>query len=108
MVPKKKSLVVCLAEIDDPRMGNGKRHDLVEVLVIAICAIFAEVEGFEDMAEWARRKEPWLKGFLRLENGIPSHDTFNRIFRILDPKQFEKVFRKWVSGIVGAAREPGH
>ena len=105
MVPKKKSLVVCLAEIDDPRTGNGKRHDLVEILVISICAIFAEVEGFEDMAEWARLKEPWLRGFLRLENGIPSHDTFNRIFQILDPKQFEKVFRKWVRGVVGALRE---
>jgi len=46
-----------------------------------------------DMAEWARLKETWLRGFLRLENGIPSHDTFNRIFQILDPKQFEKVFR---------------
>jgi hypothetical protein len=45
MVPKKKSLVVCLAEIDDPRTGNGKRHDLVEILVISICAIFVEVEG---------------------------------------------------------------
>lgn len=106
MVAKKsRSLVECLAEVDDPRRGNGKRHDLVEVLVIAICAIFAEVEGFDDMAEWAGVKEPWLKRFLRLENGIPSHDTFNRIFRILDPKQFEQVFRRWVGGVVGVLRE---
>lgn len=95
----------CLGEIDDPRTGNGKRYDLVEVLVIAICAIFAEVEGFDDMAEWAGVKEPWLRRFLRLENGIPSHDTFNRIFRILDPKQFEQVFRRWTGGVVGALRD---
>jgi len=102
---KTRTLVECLAEIDDPRTGNGKRYDLVEVLVIAICAIFAEVEGFDDMAEWAGVKEPWLRRFLRLENGIPSHDTFNRIFRILDPKQFEQVFRRWIGGVVGVLRE---
>ena len=54
---KTKTLVECLAEIDDPRTGNGKRHDLVEVLVIAICGIFAQVEGFDDIAEWAVVKE---------------------------------------------------
>ena len=102
---KQRSLVDCLAEIQDMRTGNGKRHDLVEVLVVAICAIFSEVEGFVDMAEWARAKEPWLKRYLRLENGIPSHDTFNRVFRILDPKQFERVFRNWISGVVGTLRE---
>ena len=102
---KTKALVDCLTMICEPRMGNGKRHELVEVLVIAICAIFANVEGFEDMAEWARNKEPWLRRFLHLEKGIPSHDTFNRICRILDPKQFEKVFRLWVGTVVGALRE---
>jgi predicted transposase YbfD/YdcC len=102
---KTRSLVEYLSEIEDRRRGNGKRHELVEVLVIALCAIFANVEGFEDMAEWARKKEAWLRGFLVLQNGIPSHDTFNRIFRILDPKQFEQVFRRWVGGVVGALRE---
>ena len=102
---KTKALVDRLTMICEPRMGNGKRHELVEVLVIAICAIFANVEGFEDMAEWARNKEPWLRRFLHLEKGIPSHDTFNRICRILDPKQFEKVFRLWVGTVVGALRE---
>lgn len=96
------TLVQALSEIEDPRVGNGKRHELVEILVIAICAIFAEVEGFEDMAEWGRVKEPWLRRFLRLENGIPSHDTFNRVLRILDPKHFEQVFRRWVAGVVRA------
>ena len=106
MAPRKKTtLVQCLSEIEDPRVGNGKRHDLVEVLVIAICAIFAEVQGFEDMAEWAQVKETWLRRFLRLENGIPSHDTFNRIFRILDPKHFEQAFRRWVGGVVRAFSE---
>lgn len=104
MAPK-KALVACLSEIEDPRTGNGKRHDLTEILVISICAIFADVEGFEDMAAWAEQKESWLRRFLPLKNGIPSHDTFNRVFRILEPKQFEKAFRKWVRGVVGVLRE---
>lgn len=102
---RKNTLVVCLSEIEDPRVGNGKRHDLVEVLVIAICAIFSEVEGFADMAEWATHREAWLRRFLVLKNGIPSHDTFNRIFRILDPGRFEQVFRRWTGTVVGALRE---
>ena len=103
MAPRRRTtLVHCLSEIEDPRVGNGKGHDLVEVLVIAVCAIFAEVQGFEDMAEWAQVKESWLRRFLRLQNGIPSHDSFNRIFRILDPKHFEQALRRWVSGIVRA------
>lgn len=103
MAPRRRiTLVHCLSEIEDPRVGNGKRHDLVEVLVIAVCAIFAEVQGFEDMAEWAQVKESWLRRFLRLENGIPCHDTFNRILRILDPTHFEQAFRRWVSAVVRA------
>ena len=102
---KQRSLVVLLSELEDPRVGNGVRHDLVEVMVIVICAIFSEVEGFKDMATWAAVKEPWLKRFLRLENGIPSHDTFNRIFRIIDPKKFEQVFRRWMGSVVGVLRE---
>lgn len=107
MAPRKTTtLVQCLGEIADPRSGNSKRHDLVEVLVIAICVIFSEVQGFEDMAaEWARAKETWLRRFLVQENGIPAHDTFNRIFRILDPTQYEQVFRRWVGSVGRSLRQ---
>jgi len=92
-----------LDEIADPRRtGYAHRHDLQEMLVIAICATLSDVDTFEDVAFWATQKEAWLKRFLTLANGIPSHDTFNRVFRILNPKTFEDAFRRWVSGLVTA------
>lgn len=96
-----KSLVEHFAAIEDPRRGRVA-HDLVEMLVIVTCALFAEVETFVDIAEWARFKEPWLRRFLRLENGLPSHDTLNRLFRLLDPKGFEAAFRAWVAELLPA------
>lgn len=94
-------LMTCLADIEDPRRaGYDHRHDLREILVIAICAILSDVDNFEDMAFWAHQKAAWLKGFLKLKHGIPSHDTFNRVFRLLDPKSFEDAFRRWTAGMV--------
>ena len=61
-----------------------------------------DADSFEDIALWGRLKTDWLRRFLVLKNGIPSQDTFLRVFRVLDPKQFETVFRRWVGGIVGA------
>lgn len=92
-----------LDEIADPRRtGYAHRHDLQEILVIAICATLSDVDTFEDVAFWATQKEAWLKRFLKLANGLPSHDTFNRVFRILYPKTFENAFRCRVSGLVTA------
>lgn len=93
----------CLSEIDDPRQpSNGTLHDFQEILVIAIAAMLSDSDTVEDIAFWARKKEAWLRRFLVLKNGIPSEETFLRIFRVLDPKQFEAVFRRWVGGVVGA------
>lgn len=95
----------CLSEIDDPRKpSNGTLHDFQEILVIAIAAMLSDCDTIEDIAFWARAKEAWLRRFLVLKNGIPSEDTFLRIFRILDPKMFETAFRRWVAGVVGALR----
>lgn len=92
-----KTLADYFSEIDDPRRkGFAHRHDLVEMLVITTCALFSEVEGFEDIARWARVKESWLRRFLPLKNGIPSADTFARVFRLIDPASFESAFRAWV------------
>jgi len=97
-----KSLEVRLRELEDPRNGPALRHDLVEMLVIAICAILAGAEHCVDIAMWGQMKAGWLKRFLRLEHGIPSHDTFSRLFRLLNPKRFEAVFRGWIAGVVRA------
>lgn len=92
-----------LTEIDDPRKpSNGTLHNFREILVIAIAAVLSDCDTVEDIAFWAKAKEAWLRRFLVLKNGVPSEDTFLRILRALDPKQFEQVFRRWVGGIVGA------
>jgi len=93
----------CLSEIDDPRKpSNGTLHDFREILVIAIAATLSDSDTAEDIAFWAKKKEAWLRRFLVLKNGVPSEETFLRIFRVIDPKQFETAFRRWVGGVVGA------
>ena len=83
-------------DVPDPRADNA-RHDLVDVLVIALAAVLCGAEGCADMAEFGCAKENLLRRFLRLEHGIPSHDTFSRVFRLLDPKAFEPVFRRFMA-----------
>jgi len=92
-----------LSELEDPRQpSNGTRHDFREILVIAVCARLSDADAFEDIALWGRLKADCLRRFLVLQNGILSQDTFLRVFRVLDLKQFEAVFRRWVGGIIGA------
>ncbi len=70
--------------------------------MIAVCAMLSDSDSVEDFSEWSRLKLDWLRRFLVLKNGIPSQDTFLRVFRALDPKQFEAAFRRWTGSIVGA------
>src|SRR3954453_7906018 len=83
--------------LSDPRAANA-RHDLVEVLVIALAAVLCGAETCSDMAEFGQAKEDLLRLFLRLEHGIPSHDTFSRVFRLLKPEAFEAAFRQFMAG----------
>jgi predicted transposase YbfD/YdcC len=87
----------CFSDLPDPRAANA-RHDLVEVLFIALAALLCGAEGCSDMAEFGEAKEPFLRQLLRLEHGIPSHDTFSRVFRVLDPQAFEAGFRQFMAG----------
>jgi predicted transposase YbfD/YdcC len=87
----------CFGDLDDPRTGNAQRHDLLEILLIALAASLCGAEGCVDMALFGRAKAPLLRRFLRLEGGIPSHDTFSRIFRLLDPDAFEASFARFVA-----------
>lgn len=79
-------------ELDDPRTGNAKRHLLLEILMIALCTVLSGGETCADMALFGRVKQAFLKQFLTLPHGIPSHDTFSRVFRLLDPAQFRTCF----------------
>ena len=77
--------------------GHAGLHDLHELLVIALCTVLSGGRGATDMARFAAAKEPFLRGFLKLENGLPSHDTFSRLFRLLDPEQFRTVFQRFMA-----------
>jgi predicted transposase YbfD/YdcC len=93
----------CFAELRDPRPGGAKRHDLLETLMIALCAVLSGGQSAVDMAVFAEAKQDFLCRFLQLKNGVPSHDTFSRLFRQLDPDQFRAGFRKFVARF-GATR----
>jgi predicted transposase YbfD/YdcC len=94
-----QALIAELASIEDPRCAWKVEHRLLDVLVIAVCAVLGEAETFEDIALYGRCKEAWLRGFLALPNGIPSHDTFRRVFMLIDPDAFERSFLGWVRAV---------
>jgi predicted transposase YbfD/YdcC len=85
--------------LTDPRIDRTKLHKLLDILVIAICAIIAGADNWEDVAEFGQAKIDWFEKFLDLPNGIPSHDTFNRVFARLDPAQFQDSFVRWISAV---------
>jgi predicted transposase YbfD/YdcC len=100
--PTLPNLSVIFASIEDPRMQGRCKHDLVEMLVVAVCASLCGADSFVEITEWAEAKLDWLKQFLRLEHGIASHDTYGRLFALLNPHEFEACFRRWVSEVLPA------
>jgi predicted transposase YbfD/YdcC len=87
----------CFEDLDDPRSGNAALHDFHTLLIIALCAVLCGGQGAVDMALFAKAKEPFLREFLDLKNGPPSHDTFSRLFRHLDPDQFRVAFQRFMA-----------
>jgi predicted transposase YbfD/YdcC len=92
-----EGFAACFAELDDPRSGNAGRHDMLEMLIIAICTLLTGGEDCTDMADFAETKLDFLRGFLKLVHGAPSHDTFSRLFRLLDPEQFRACFQRFMA-----------
>ena len=101
-----EGLAACFAGLADPREARRCAHGLIDVLVIAVCAVIACAESWEDIELYGRSKQAWLSTFLDLPNGIPSHDTFRRVFMLIDPDAFEACFAKWAQSLAaGVERE---
>lgn len=98
-LPKPKPLIECFEGLPDPRMDRTRRHKLVDILAIGLVSLLTGGGSFTDMEDFGRVRLDWLKTFLELPNGIPSHDTFNRVFSALDPHAFLDCFAQWVQGI---------
>jgi predicted transposase YbfD/YdcC len=94
-----EALIAELETIEDPRCEWRVEHRLLDILVIAVCAVVGAAESFEDIALYGRCKRDWLQRSLALPNGIPSHDTFRRALMLIDPDAFERCFLGWVRAV---------
>ena len=89
--------------LDDHRRPSGnKQHELLDIVAISICAVISGAESWNEIEQYAKIKQKWLSTFLALPNGIPSHDTFNRVISSICPKKFEECFGNWVASLLVA------
>ena len=101
-----RGFISIFQDLEDPRAGNA-RHDLLELLFIALAAVLCGAESCADMADFGESKEDVLREVLGLEHGIPSHDTFSRVFRLLDPAAFEAAFARFMAAFAKSKRLKG-
>src|SRR5713101_7084677 len=101
VLPLENNSWKCLESIPDPRLRRNRRHKLVDILVIALCGFLAGCEGWVDVELFGKAKRSWLEKFLELPGGIPSHDTFGRVFALLDPDQLVRVLQQFVQSVLG-------
>ena len=97
----KPKILSHFSTMEDPRIERGKIHPLENIIFISISAIICGAETWDEIEDFGIVKSAWLYHILDMKEGVPSHDTFNRFFQLLDPKEFEKHFRKWVQSIIG-------
>jgi len=95
------NFIAFFESINDPRVEGRCIHKLIDIIIISMCGILSGVESWVEMEDFGEIREKWFKQFLELKNGIPSHDTFARVFSILDAKEFEKCFINWCESISG-------
>lgn len=93
------SLIVSFQDLPDPRVEGRCDHKLIDIIVIAVCAVISGAESWVDVADFGEAKREWLGTFLELPAGIPSHDTFGRFFAALDAEAFQTAFMRWVEGV---------
>jgi predicted transposase YbfD/YdcC len=102
MAAKDLALAAYFADLPDPRVDRTKRHSLLDIVTVALCAVLSGADSFEDIEAFGRERQEWLKTLLALPNGIPSHDTFNRVFAALNPKQFALCVGRWMEAVCEA------
>ena len=93
------SLISIFSELEDPRIDRTKRHSLTDIITIAICAVVCGADSWVDVEVFGNSRKEWLSGFLELPGGIPSHDTFGRVFSLLDAERFQSCFVQWVRSV---------
>lgn len=97
------SLIEHFTQVADPRSKLGKRHLLLDIIIIAICAVICGADNWPAVVLFGHSKEAWLRTFLRLPHGIPAEDTFRRVFGLLDPEQLQQHFRAWIDAAIPRA-----
>lgn len=94
-------LIGCMQEVPDPRAPYNQKHKFLDIIIIAITAILCGMDTWNEIEDWANSKKDWLGRFLELPGGIPSHDTINRVFQMMDPKKFHDAFFRWTGAVAG-------
>ena len=95
------SLLEQLKKVPDPRIERTLRHELIDMLVIALCAVICGADNWVDVVQFGKAKRAWFADFLKLPNGIASHDTFSRVFQLIDAQVLERVCMAWLQSIAG-------
>lgn len=93
------SITEHFGNVTDPRSGQNVQHKLIDIIVIAICGVICGADGWVEIENFGRQKRAWLEKYLELPSGIPSHDTFGRVFSMIDPEEFQGSFMEWVQAI---------
>lgn len=99
--PPRQSLIDHLGEVPDPRMARTQRHEILDILAIALCAVIGGADHWTEVVEFGQAKHKWFAGFLKLPNGIPSHDTFARVFRLINTEALEQTCHEWLRSVAG-------
>lgn len=97
--PHPASILTHFAALPDPRRRRRRLHNLLDLIAIAICAVIAGCDDWVEVAAYGRKKRAWLQTFLPLPYGTPSHDTFSRVFRLLEPRAFQRCFTRWIKAV---------
>ena len=98
---QRMSLMEHFSEVPDPRVLRTQRHELLDIFAMALCAVIGGADHWTEVVEFAQARQAWFATFLKLANGIPSHDTFARVFRLVDAAALESACNQWLASVAG-------